>query len=342
MKKIVFAVLAVAAIASCTKNEVLPVTDGPQEITFRTIVGPQTKVLGTGQVKYAGDAFYSTAFFLADDKTWEANSTDAVVYLKDKIIGNNGTPETWKAATSYYWPKGGKLTFMSYALLDASSNYVDATSSIVSATNTGLTTTPFDVNGTYKNHDLLVAAIASDKDANEKVYLTEGVPTLFGHKLCKLAVTAQTNALYSDKTFVITGITLNKLNHIGTYTMAANGTESWGTPSGDGDVSYFSGSVTVNNDADNSSVTEVSALQSVYLPQDFQDAETITISYTITTGSVIENVSVTKKLSEVFGAGAKWEMNKIYNINLTFGLQEILWDPAQTEWTDGTDGSISL
>ncbi len=341
MKKIVFAVLAVAAIASCTKNEVLPVNEESQEITFRTIVGPQTKELGTGQVEYQGNAFYSTAFFLADGKTWTADSEDAEKYLADKIIGS-GTPKKWKAATSYYWPKGGKLTFMSYALLNAESNYVDATSSIVSAAKTGLTISSFDVNGTYKNHDLLVASIAPDKNANENVYLTEGVPTLFGHKLCKLAVTAQTNALYSDKTFAITGITLNKLNHIGTYTMAANGTESWGTPSGDGDVSYFSGSVTVNNDADNSSVTEVSALQSVYLPQDFQDAETITISYTITTGSVIENVSVTKKLSEVFGAGAKWEMNKIYNINLTFGLQEILWDPAQTDWTDGSDGSVSL
>ena len=341
MKKIVFAVLAVAAIASCTKNEVLPMNDRSQEITFQTIGGPQTKALGAGQVEYQGNAFYSTAFFLAKGKTWAANSEDAEVYLADKIIGS-GTPKEWKATTSYYWPKGGKLTFMSYALLDASSDYVDATSSIVSAAKTGLTISSFDVNGTYKNHDLLVAAIASDKDANENVYLTEGVPTLFGHKLCKLTITAQTNALYSDKTFAITGITLNKLNHIGTYTMAANGTESWGTPSGDGNVSYFSGSVTVNNDADDSSVTEVSALQSVYLPQDFQDAETITISYTITTGSVIENVSVTKKLSEVFGAGAKWEMNKIYNIKLTFGLQEILWDPAQTDWTDGSDGSVSL
>lgn len=340
MKKIVFAVLAVAAIASCTKNEVLPVNEESQEITFQTIVGPQTKALDTGQSEYQGDAFYSTAFFLAKGKTWAADTLEAKMYLADKIIGSSGTPKKWKAATSYYWPKGGKLTFMSYALLNASSEYVDATS-FVSAANTGLTISSFNVN-TYKNHDLLVAAIASDKDANEKVYLTDGVPTLFGHKLCKLAITAQTNALYSGKTFVITGITLKKLNHIGTYTMAANGTESWGTPSGDDDVSYFSGSVTVNNDADDSSVTEVSALQSVYLPQDFQDAETITINYTIKTGSVTENVSVNKKLSEVFGAGATWEMNKIYNINLTFGLQEILWDPAQTDWTDGSDGSVSL
>lgn len=341
MKKFFFATLAIVVIASCTKNEVLPVIDEPQEITFQTVVGPQTKALGAGQVKYAGDAFYSTAFFLADDKTWAANSTDAAQYLADKIVGS-GDPKVWKAATTYYWPKGGKLTFMSYALLDASDKYVEATPSVVTATKAGVSISDFDVNDTYKNHDLLVAAIASDKNANENIYLTKGVPTLFGHKLCKLVITAQTDQLYSSKTFTITGITLNDLNHIGTYTMAANGTESWGTPSGDEDVAYFTGTAEVNNDADDTSITTISAAQSVYLPQDFQEAETITINYTITTGSFVENVSVTKKLSEVFGAGVTWEMNKIYNINLTFGLTEILWDPAQTDWTDGTDGSVSL
>lgn len=339
MKKFFFATLAIVAIASCTKNEVLPVIDEPQEITFQTVVGPQTKA---GQVEYAGNAFYSTAFFLADGKTWAANSTDAAQYLADKIVGSSGTPKVWKAATTYYWPKGGKLTFMSYALLDASNKYVDATPTVVTAANTGVTIEDFDVNGTYKNHDLLVAAIASDKNANENIYLTQGVPTLFGHKLCKLVITAQTDMSYTTKEFAIKSITLNDLDNVGTYTMTANGTESWGTPSGDGDVTYFTGTAEVNNDADNTTFTTIEAAQSVYLPQDFQDTETITINYTIKTGSVVENVSVTKKLSEVFGPGVTWEMNKIYNINLTFGLTEILWDPAQTDWTDGTDGSVSL
>lgn len=336
MKRVIIAVLAIGTLAACTKNEV--VEPELQEITYQTVVGPQTKDLGTGQVAYAGDAFYSTAFFLANGKEWDTDNTDATVYLADKIT-KSGT--SWKAATSYYWPKGGKLTFMSYALLNSSNEYVDATS-FVTAANTGVTISNFDVNGTYKDHDLLVAAIAADKTANENVYLTQGVPTLFGHKLCKLVVTAQTTGLYSDKVFTITGITLNDLNHIGTYTMSAAGVESWGTPSGDGDVTYFTGSVVVDNDADNTTFTTIAATQSVYLPQDFQDAETITINYTIKTGGVTENVSVTKKLSEVFGTGGKWEMNKIYNINLTFGLTEILWDPAQTDWTDGADGSISL
>lgn len=338
MKRIAIAVLAVAAIASCTKNYVNPLESDTLEITFQTVVCPQTKALEPGQVEYAGDAFHSTAFYLDNTKNWAANSEDAVVYLRDKIIGS-GNPKKWAAATPYYWPKGGKLTFMSYALLDQTNQYVDATS-FVTADKTGLTVSAFNVN-TYKDHDLLVAAIASDKTANENVYLTNGVPTLFGHKLCKLAINAQTDAAYSTKTFNIKSITINNLQSVGTYTMDEKGLESWGSYGTPAEVTFFTGSAEINNDDDDSTKTPITAAQSVYLPQDFQDTETITIVYTITTGSFVENVSVTKKLSEVFTSG-EWEMNKVYNLDLKFGLETILWDPAQTDWEDGSDGSISL
>lgn len=338
MKRIVLSALAVAAIASCTKNEVIPETNELQEITFRTIVGPQTKALGEGQVKYAGEAFYSTAFYLDAPKTWADKFSDAVVYLNDKII-KSGTE--WKAVQSYYWPKGGKLTFMSYALLDAANKYMETTPTVISAAKTGVTVADFNVN-TYKDYDLLVAKIASDKNANEKVYLTQGVPTLFGHKLCKLAITAQTDKAYTTKTFTIKSILINDLQSTGTYNMTAAGVESWGSYKNPDDVTFYTDGtgMTINNDADNTTKTTITASQSVYLPQNFQDTETITINYTITTGAVVETVSVTKKFSEIFTGN--WEMNKMYSINITFGLNEILWDPAQTDWTDGADGSVSL
>lgn len=342
MKKVLFATFVIAAIASCTKNDVIPVENDSLEIKFQTVVGPQTKA---GEVDYAGDAFYSTAFYLDKAKNWAANSGDAVVYLQDKIIGS-GDPKKWAATTPYYWPKSGKLTFMSYAILNSSNVYLDATSTAVTADETnGVTVSGFNVNTTYQNCDLLVAAIASDKTANESIYLTNGVPTLFGHKLCKLAINAQTTEQYLTKTFHIKSITINDLQSVGTYKMSPAGVESWsgyGTPA---DVTFFDGSVEINNDAVNTTKTPITAAQSVYIPQDFQDTETITVNYTITTttggGSFVENVSVTKKLSEVFTAG-EWEMNKIYNLDLTFSLNTILWDPAQTEWTNGTGGSMAL
>lgn len=342
MKKVLFATFVIAAIASCTKNDVIPVENDSLEIKFQTVVGPQTKALDLAtQSEYAGGAFYSTAFYLENAKEWATDSDDAVVYLSDKIIGS-GTPKKWAAETPYYWPKSGKLTFMSYAILNSSNEYLDATSTAVTADETnGVTVSGFNVNTTYQNCDLLVAAIASDKTANENIYLTNGVPTLFGHKLCKLAINAQTTEQYSTKKFHITSITINDLQSVGTYNMNPAGVESWsgyGTPA---DVTFFNGSVEINNDADDATKTPITAAQSVYIPQNFQDTETITVNYTITTGSFVEEVSVTKELSEVFTAG-EWEMNKIYNLDLTFSLNTILWDPAQTEWTNGTGGSMAL
>lgn len=338
MKKVLFATFVIAAIASCTKNDVIPVENDSLEIKFQTVVGPQTKALGSGQVAYAGDAFYSTAFYLEKAKEWATDSDDAVVYLNDKIIGSSGTPKTWAAATSYYWPKSGKLTFMSYAILNSSNVYLNETSTAVTADNTdGVTVPGFNVNTTYKDCDLLVAAIASDKTANEDIYLTNGVPTLFGHKLCKLAINAQTDTEYSTKEFNITSITINDLHSVGTYNMNPAGVESWSADTPD-DVIFFNGPVEINT-----TKTPITAAQSVYIPQDFQDTETITVNYTITntTGvSFVENVSVTKKLSEIFTAG--WQMNTIYTLDLTFSLNTILWDPAQTDWTNGTNGSMAL
>ena len=64
MKKIFLAVLAVAAIASCAKNEVVKVEDNNQ-ITFQAVVGPNTKAMingatyGTGAPSFGTVAFYN-------------------------------------------------------------------------------------------------------------------------------------------------------------------------------------------------------------------------------------------------------------------------------------------
>ena len=64
MKKALFAALAIALIASCTKNEEVKVEDNNQ-ITFQTVVGPNTKgmingtVYGTGAPSFGTVAFYN-------------------------------------------------------------------------------------------------------------------------------------------------------------------------------------------------------------------------------------------------------------------------------------------
>jgi hypothetical protein len=58
------------------------------------------------------------------------------------------------------------------------------------------------------------------------------------------------------------------------------------------------------------------------------------------TGSeVTETVTVSKKLSEIFGAS--WVAGTKYTLTITLGMTEILWDPAVENWATGT-GSWSM
>ena len=71
MKKNLFiAAAACVALAACTKNEVKPV-EVEQEITYQTI---DTKAASSFSTS---NAFYSWAYLLASDKTWDTDYASA-------------------------------------------------------------------------------------------------------------------------------------------------------------------------------------------------------------------------------------------------------------------------
>lgn len=99
----------------------------------------------------------------------------------------------------------------------------------------------------------------------------------------------------------------------------------------------------------------------MYIPQTFAKGSNanenayIEVKYTITTTvafttpegqpstkEVVEEVTKNIFLNPATGTPMfdKWEMGKMYTINLTFTLDEILWDPAVQDWdpvTPATD-----
>lgn len=369
MKKLFYFAAAAVALAACAKNEVIPVNSGEnQEITFN--VAPKTKA--DPQTFNTHNVFASWAYYLPEGKTWDANyavyeskSVDqnwkpeedkdytvpqeyisgAEIAYREKTKGS--TEKVWKAEKSYYWPKdGGKLTFFAYSL------YKD---DLTLAEGTGFTCTHengiaghIDLNVNH-NTDFLVADIAKDKTSNKKEHFTNGVPTLFRHKLSSVAFAIKTGAAYADKTFSLTGITINKISHYGSYgqlpkeSFAASGT----------DYNPIFSSATQEITTDFANVKSVDKY--IFIPQTFEDKSYVEVKYTITTtvgkSSVVENVTRQIKLNTLFPTkydnsdpkqviGGGWEMGKKYTINLTFTLDEILWDPAVQEWEDvniGTD-----
>lgn len=358
MKKYFFILAAAAALAACAKNEVTPVLSNENtEIAYN--VAPKTKGLDrTKQEEFATDnVFASWAYYLPGTTTWVeegGKNADAKAYIANSTISHQAG--VWKnATTTYYWPKGGRLTFFAYSLnkanLDLSEGsffHCEPTTGI--AGQIDLKKDP--------NTDFLVAEIAKDKSANENQYVFNGVPTLFKHKLTRVVFTV-TAENYVDKSFTLNSIQFNNLHaaaqygqyHAGDPTSGQNPTKDYLLPSTgtahmdnpfytQTDLQVVAGAVTT--------VPEANEETKIYIPQEFADENaTITVKYTITTtvhdngtDSTVEDKCT--KTIPIKGAFPKWEMGKKYIFNLTFALNEITWDPAVEKWEDVNSSAITI
>ena len=181
MKRFFLAALAIAAIASCTKNEVNEVADNSQ-ITFQTVVGPQTKALVTGTAYSESFTFGTVAYKV---------NGGSELYIPISEVSYNSGAAFWSTANPYYWPKDGStLTFYSY------SPFKDQNGATINVTSTadGITITDYGV-ATRQETDLMVADAATDQTQNTETIgsWVKGVPTVFKHKLAQVvAINFQT------------------------------------------------------------------------------------------------------------------------------------------------------
>ncbi len=353
-KIIIIATSALALLAACSKSEVLPVESAPQEITFQTI---ETKAASGFS---ESNKFYSYAFFLEKGtgttaKNWADNHGESKAYIANSLIEYNSTDKAWKnASTKYYWPKEGSLTFFAWTD-NTASPAVDPNSAVSCAHDTGIKFTDYDISSTTnKNKDLLVADMVKDQSENTVSYTgtsgewTKGVPTVFKHILSNLVFNVKTdyatsNDVYSSVDFNLKSIDLKNVYTKGTYTQGSPTASAtpWGTYSESETLKIFNGSLAVTKATD--TPTAITSDYSIVLPQTFAavttiDANTpvITIVYDIVTNytgtAVTETITTTKSLNEIYSGS--WEPGKKYTLTLILGLNEILWDPDVTDWTD--------
>ena len=341
MKKLIVLFSAVAALAACSKNEVVPAVSGENvEISYK--VAPRTKA--DPQAFDTKNVFASWAYYLPNGKSWETNFKEAQIYIgKD---GEEGATisygnSVWKdQTTSYYWPKEGNLTFFAYSL--NSSSLTDK-----SGTDTHFTCLNHDSQygifgtlnlDTHPNTDFLVADIASDKTANEKVYNFNGVPTLFKHKLSRVACTVKKAADYADKKFELKEINFLNVATYGSYGQLP--TEAFTPGTVKHDQVYTNAVQEITTTAAAVAAEDVV----IYMPQTFADATAqIQVKYTVTTtvgtGTVVENCVKEISIKDKF---AEWAMGKKYTFNITFALDEITWDPAVEKWEDATAAGVTI
>lgn len=350
MKKVLFFSLAAGlALAACTKNEVRPV-EVDQEITYQTITTKAASAMNEG------NHFISYAYFLEKDKKWDTDNdrNGASAYISAAEISHHDEPDCWKAASPYYWPKQGSLTFFAWSDND---NNPSVTPTPTCSIEKGIKVSPYDITAN-KNVDFLVAEIVKDQTKNTSPVANTsatGVPTVFKHTLSKLEFQVQTvdnngNAKdYSseDITFTVKSITLNsvknKRNYAQTWRKDASGPVASGHVWSDTTLTqHIPVPVFTGNQAANSTPTKLTKDNNtdyeIVIPQEFEADDStedlLEIQYDITTSytgtPVVEHVTQTVKLSDVYPND--WKVNKFYTLLIKLSVNEIYWAPTVEDW----------
>ncbi len=337
MKKYVLILAAAVALAACAKTEVIPVnSDADVEITFQPApITRATSVFSTGNV-FQSAAFYDTNDFVYGSSTAETFIAPTTVKCFTSV---------WKAAdasgnaVTYYWPKdGGKLSFFSWSLNKNSLSY-DASSApaVTIDKNKGVVLTGYDV---AKNEDFMVAdpALNQTKNTSPAKYITEGVPTLFKHKLAKFIFKAKTNADYTvapyKQTFSIYKIYFKNIAAKADYTQYVSETakDQWTVITSENNYYLADGNHIVKSNIEEVAKTSTYGID-LYIPQAYTADATLCVEYTVSRGNKSTTYTEEVALKDLLG---KTECGKKYTITLNFGLDEILWDPAVEDWTEGT------
>lgn len=351
MKKLIVLFSAVAALAACSKNEVVPAVSGKNvEISYK--VAPRTKA--DPQAFDTKNVFASWAYYLPSGK-WDENRTNAKIYIGKEgeegatiSYGNN----VWKDQdNSYYWPKEGNLTFFAYSLNSKSLTNKFGNDTHFTCLNHE---SQYGIFGSlnldiHPNTDFLVADIASDKTANENVYDFNGVPTLFKHKLSRVKFAVKKKSDYPGATITLNSITFKNLVNVMTYS------QFWKDANNDIIQDYIategasrSNQEYTKTDFEVSSTAFVpvpNEVRYIYIPQDFKNVTdatkiaTIEVKYTVTLKKgtsetdkgISETYTKTLNVKDIFDS---WEIGKRYTFNLIFSLDEIKWAPAVGDWED--------
>ena len=174
MKKyIIIALAALAASAACSKVET---TEVQKEISFEVANSIQTKAF-TGSV-YNNGAFGTYAWFNDTD--------DFMVNEQVDLVGG-----VWKTKdNTFYWPKAGSISFISYSPFEGTSNTAGTTPAVTknSITYTGVTAGTTDL--MYADRATCSNNVNEVEDGANSY---TGVPTIFRHALAKLSFKVMAN-----------------------------------------------------------------------------------------------------------------------------------------------------
>lgn len=317
MKKSLFVLgVAVAALASCTQNEVLEVAEG-RAIGFDAFVNNQTKAVSEVTSDNIGTDFY--------------------------VFGNYGTEDTWTdqafnneiSTAVYYWQTDQTYRFGAYKDGDEKNGAV----TFVAATQT-LRFPDYTPN----DEKDLIAAVTGDVVANDYISGPTAVGLTFKHLLSQVKLTFKTDAA-AVYNMTISNVQINGALSQSTATYT-NGTVAW-------EPSVASAGTTTNNgysytalsNSGNISSGVISEQSKLVIPQSGTNVLTVTFTAKIS-GEAEGTANFTATLGHAISGltGDTWtngyRYNYIANVELNKvidnpeGLVPITFEPTVEDWKD--------
>lgn len=242
MKKVIFALAAVVALAACSKEQ--------------TLVQSPREAIGFGNMFVENSTRATDPSFNGDNKLTEfqvwGTANSVAIYAGEDVSGNVGPNSVWTCTKKNYWIEG--VTY----------NFAAVANGTVKTLSDGLPETiEYTANGTS---DLIYAEnkgiVGKAAGSNNPVEFT------FNHLLAKAKFTVTTNTSVEGYQYEITNIKIANAYASGIYTVGG----SWGTLVAAQDGQAFD-SITVNS----TNQTAECANEKLLIP-----IENVVVSYTVT------------------------------------------------------------
>lgn len=319
MKKSLFLLgVAVAALTSCTNNEVMEVAEN-RAIGFSSFVGNTTKAA----TEYIGSAISADIYVIGF--YGENNGTLDQPVFKNEL-----------GSTLYYWNEGKNYIFGAYA--DGKGGKFDGVE--FDATNSELTFT----NYTPSTKDLVAAV--SDKVENVTASSQGEVSLSFKHMLAQVGFTFNTQ-VGQEYTLAISDIQIEKAikTATGTYTKSGDKIVWQGTATSEGEASYA-----YTNIADLANgTTNLNSEYNLVIPQAVSD---IKVTFTASISGVGIDPAKKKDIKVVLPATSvsTWKAGYKYNYITTINADDITDElkPIQftvetiPTWTNGENTGFDV
>lgn len=357
MKKIFMTIVAVAAIAACSKTEVQ--YENSAEIGFAPAVKNVTKGAMTGDMADANPApkLGIWAYWNYKDGVRQSSHTerylDNATFAKKTVQISNGSSSqeitAWGGdGYAYPWPTNGTLMFAGYTIPSGQDENYSVSYSSVSDNKLTFTN--------YKQTSGFDLCWFGATEAINNRTSGAAIPVTLHHALSWLKFTIKGEG--TTVGWKINSIVLNDIASSGTgvckmvNSTPAKPVAEWTCNTYDTDVTLRSTVLELTADfVDIETVSSTTSNDFLVIPQtinagnqsgDVRTQHTLTINYSFPVGANWKTDSKTVKLDLTTGTDNEWKSGFKYTYHLTFKSNEILVSPSYGGWDTTTNPGVTI